>query len=164
MNGAGQKQSAVSTSTAVRRASLNTMQGSLGSGVVSLTISHRSEWQTLLNALASLFRNTTMSSGWNATTKSLVIAHDRHSPPSSISRRLANFIGNFRHQAPYEAVVPVRCGKRRRIGDTMHHCTIMRRIEIHVKGALSCPLNTQRDVSRREQSAFTQCKANFLTH
>jgi hypothetical protein len=44
---------------------------SFGSGTVSLTISHRSEWQTLLNALASLFRNTTMSSGWNATTKSL---------------------------------------------------------------------------------------------
>jgi len=37
---------------------------------VSRTISHRSELQTFLRALASLCRKTTMSSGSNATTKS----------------------------------------------------------------------------------------------
>jgi hypothetical protein len=44
---------------------------SLGSGTVSLTISHRSERQSFLSAFASLCRKMTMLSGWNATTKSL---------------------------------------------------------------------------------------------
>ena len=43
---------------------------SFGSGTVSLTISHPSEWQILLSGCASLCRNTTMLLGWKATTKS----------------------------------------------------------------------------------------------
>jgi hypothetical protein len=43
---------------------------SIGSGTVSLTISHRSEWQIFLSGCASLCRNTTMLWGWNTTTKS----------------------------------------------------------------------------------------------
>jgi hypothetical protein len=43
---------------------------SFGSGTVSLTISHRREWQILLSGLASLWRNTMMLWGWNLTTKS----------------------------------------------------------------------------------------------
>jgi hypothetical protein len=41
-----------------------------GSAVVSLTTSHRSKTQALLNALASECRNTTVSSGRKETTKS----------------------------------------------------------------------------------------------
>ena len=43
---------------------------SSGSGTVSLTISHRSCWHTLLSALASACRKTIKLSGWYATTKS----------------------------------------------------------------------------------------------
>jgi len=43
---------------------------SFGSGIVSFTISHRSELQALLSAFASLCRKTIISSGSNATTKS----------------------------------------------------------------------------------------------
>jgi hypothetical protein len=57
------------------------------------------------------------------------IALDRHSSPSSISKRLANSIGNYRHHAP-----------RPLIGDTVHRSTIVRRIKGQVKGALSYPM------------------------
>jgi hypothetical protein len=51
----------------------------------------------------------------------IVIAPDRHSPTSSISKRLANFVGDYRHHASSAAAL------------------IVRLIEVHVKGALSYP-------------------------
>ena len=56
------------------------------------------------------------------------IAFNRHFSPSSISKRLANSIGHYRHHAPW-----------RLIGNALCRRSIVRWIKVHVKGALSYP-------------------------
>jgi hypothetical protein len=56
------------------------------------------------------------------------IAFNRHLSPSSISKRLANSIGNYSHHAPW-----------RLIGDALCRSSIVRWIKVDVKGALSYP-------------------------
>jgi hypothetical protein len=54
------------------------------------------------------------------------IAFNRHGSPSPISKRLADFVGNYRHDRSLETALPDRCAR-------------MRRIELRVKSALSYP-------------------------